>query len=155
MRKSLLAAALLALAASAHAAPFDVSADGQEVIDKASGLIWRRCTEGMKWNGSGCEGAGLMMSHEKALLHAKEQAAASGKAWRLPTLSELLGIVDRSQPAPTIDRKAFPDTPAIQFWTSEINPKEPHRAFFVFFGTGVREHDVRMMPLHLRLVRSK
>jgi len=38
---------------------FAVSADGQQVTDSTSGLVWRRCAEGMKWNGSICAGKPL------------------------------------------------------------------------------------------------
>jgi hypothetical protein len=42
----------------------------------------------------------------------------SGKGWRIPTLHELLTIVDYSiaAPGPAIDPAAFPNTPADIFW---------------------------------------
>ena len=33
------------------------------------------------------------------------------EGWRLPTMEELLSIVDETQSCPTIDPIAFPDTP--------------------------------------------
>lgn len=155
MRHHLLAASvLLATASTAFAAPFEISADGQEVTDTATGLVWRRCSEGMQWNGKECAGEALMISYDKATAHAKSQATG-GKAWRLPTLAELTRIVDKSQPAPTIDRAAFPNTPAMQYWSSTLNAKENHRAHFVWFATGQTNEEIRQMPFHVRLVRGK
>ncbi|MES1164282.1 MAG: DUF1566 domain-containing protein [Verrucomicrobiota bacterium] len=44
----------------------------------------------------------------------------NGAAWRLPTMREMLTIVDLSvgPPGPTIDAKAFPNTPAGFFWSA-------------------------------------
>jgi Protein of unknown function (DUF1566) len=149
-------ALLLPLAATAAtAAPFEISADGREVTDAATGLVWRRCAEGLQWDGRACEGDAQTFSFDKARQHAQFESTNSKKNWRVPTLKELFTLVDKAQPAPTIDPKAFPNTPAIQFWTSTLNAKENHRAHFVFFATGLSNEDVRVMPLHLRLVRDK
>jgi hypothetical protein len=40
--------------ASASAQPYVISVDGDEVTDQQTGLIWRRCAEGMHWNGATC-----------------------------------------------------------------------------------------------------
>jgi Protein of unknown function (DUF1566) len=146
---------LLCLTSTAFAAPFEVSADGQEVTDSATGLVWRRCAEGLSWNGKECDGDAMTFSFDKAAAHAQATAASSKKAWRVPKLDELMKIVDRTKPAPTIDPLAFPNTPAIQFWTSTVNAKEAHRAHFVFFASGLSNEEVKVMPLHLRLVRNK
>jgi hypothetical protein len=39
-------------------------------------------------------------------------------AWRLPTISELLTLVDLTHFSPSIDPTAFPSAPADQFWSS-------------------------------------
>src|SRR5205085_2223678 len=50
--------ALLALVAGASHGQgrFAISADGQEVTDSTSRLTWRRCAEGMRWDGKTCSG---------------------------------------------------------------------------------------------------
>lgn len=45
----------------------------------------------------------------------------AGAAWRLPTIAELATLVYRGKDQPTIDRVAFPDTPAAFFWSSTSN----------------------------------
>ena len=51
--------AVLALAAVVPAAAqgrYRVSSDGTEVEDTVSHLVWRRCAEGLRWNGKACDG---------------------------------------------------------------------------------------------------
>ena len=57
----------------------------------------------------------------------------SGAGWRLPTLDELLGIVDKSK-TPTIDPDAFPSTPPQFFWTS--TPFIGQSYYYVDFASG-------------------
>ena len=114
----LLASLLLPVASCALAAPFTVSADGQEVTDTKTGLIWRRCAEGMTANAGTCTGTASSFTHEDALTRAGTQAAATGMAWRLPNVKELFSIVDKSRLNPAIDTTAFPATPANEFWSS-------------------------------------
>lgn len=43
----------------------------------------------------------------------------NGRGWRLPTVKELVTLVDVSVASgPTIDSTAFPDTPSGPFWSS-------------------------------------
>ena len=44
-------------------------------------------------------------------------SSLGGVGWHLPTVKDLLSIVDRSQSNPAIDSVAFPSTPASQFWS--------------------------------------
>jgi len=41
-----------------------------------------------------------------------------GGGWRLPTMDELVSIVDRSRTDPSIDTSFFPGTPSREFWSS-------------------------------------
>jgi hypothetical protein len=98
-----------------------VSADGQEVTDRQTSLIWRRCAEGMNWNGSTCAGVASAFTHEAALQRAAAQASSTGIAWRLPNVKELASIADKSLSNPAIDPTAFPATPATLvnwFWSA-------------------------------------
>jgi Protein of unknown function (DUF1566)/FG-GAP-like repeat/FG-GAP repeat len=90
-----------------------LQADGVEVKDKLTGLVWKRCLEGMTWNGSGCAGDAIVFDHESALAYARDQ-----QGWRLPNVKELASIVDKTNPMglnPTI----FPNMPAYgKSWSS-------------------------------------
>ncbi len=87
-----------------------ISTDGSEVTDKKTGLIWRRCAEGMVYSGGTCSGTAQEFDYEQALQHAQSEASRSGKAWRIPERDELVGLVDKKH-NPTINPKAFPAQP--------------------------------------------
>lgn len=147
-------AALLLTQPPAQAAPFSSSDDGQEVTDQASGLIWRRCAEGMSWNGATCAGSALVFTHEAALIHARSEVAASGKAWRLPNVKELSSLVDRGRINPSIDIAAFPATPSSVFWSSSPYPLITGYAWHVVFSDGGVDGNWRFYDFAVRLVRD-
>ena len=155
--KSRLAPLLLLAAGCAWAdAPFTVSADGTEVTDGRTGLVWRRCAEGMAATGGTCTGTASTFTHEQALARARDQATSTGVAWRLPNVKELASIVDRSKSNSTIDAVAFPATPANAFWSSSPDVGYAYGAWYVDFVIG----DVggygylRFYTLYVRLVRA-
>jgi hypothetical protein len=65
---------------------------------------------------------------------AKTYCASSGL--RLPTVKELESLVDLTiaNPGPTIDKTAFPGTPAEAFWTSSPYVGSTGGAWIVYFG---------------------
>ena len=152
--KHLLASLLLPVALWANAAPFTVSADGQEVTDTKTGLNWRRCAEGMTASGGTCTGTASTFMHEAALTRASTQAIATGVAWRLPNVKELSSIADKSRSNPAIDTVAFPATPANWFWSSSPYVGDASIAWFVYFSNGYVGYDYRSNALHVRLVRA-
>jgi hypothetical protein len=134
-------APLLLAASFLQAAPYTISADGLEVTDQATGLVWRRCAEGMSLIRGVCGGLIAPLSHENALMHATSVASSSGKAWRLPNLKELSSLADRSGALPAIDSLAFPGTAVIDnasswFWSSTPDTAFPGTAKIVDFRTG-------------------
>lgn len=141
---------------AASAQPFLISADGNEVTDQKTGLIWRRCSEGMNWNGTTCAGAAATFTHEAALLRAATQASSTGIAWRLPNVKELASIADRNRSNPAIDPTAFPATPAISFWSASPKPYTgiSAHAWRVNFVSGTVYGVYRIDSNSVRLVRN-
>lgn len=125
---------LMPVAASAQ--PFAISIDGTEVTDQKTGLVWRRCSEGMSWNGSTCAGTASAFTHEAALQYAATQASSTGVAWRLPNVKELASIVDRSRNNPAIDPTAFPAAPVSSFWSASPAAGISVYAWYVNFYSG-------------------
>jgi hypothetical protein len=152
--KFLLAALLLLLGCNALAAPFTVSADGQEVTDTKTGLVWRRCAEGMTANGSTCTGTPGTFTHEAALTRARAQATDTGVAWRLPNVKELSSITDKSRSSPAIEVTVFPATPLRAFWSSSPHLHRANEAWFVGFFDGYADGYVRNEAFAVRLVRA-
>jgi hypothetical protein len=148
-------ASLLALLSGAAAAqPYTLSADGLEVTDQKTGLIWRRCAEGLLWNGSTCTGTALTFTHESALARAKEVSGLTAVAWRLPNIKELASIADKSLSNPAIDATAFPATPANVFWSASPYIGYPAYAWNVYFLNGYVNYYSRTNTYYVRLVRA-
>ena len=151
---------LLAFLPNVQAADrYTASADGQEVKDNKTQLVWRRCPEGMTWSGDTCDGSASAMSHQAALQQAASQATGTGVAWRLPNVKELASIVDRSRSNPAIDPLAFPATPSNAFWSSSPYVGSSSGAWGVYFSigyvfNGYRYNDFRSDGLLVRLVRA-
>lgn len=144
---------ILPVAASAE--PYIISADGSEVTDRKTRLIWRRCAEDMNWDGSTCAGVASTFTHKAALERAATQASSTGLAWRLPNVKDLASIADRSRINPAIDPTAFPVTPASWFWSSSPYIGFPTVAWLVFFGNGNVYGGGRSNSFYVRLVRAR
>ena len=144
------------LPAAVSAQPYVISADGSEVTDQKTGLIWRRCAEGMIWDGATCAGTAGTFTHEAGLARAASQAGSTGIAWRLPNVRELASIADKSRSNPAIDPTAFPATPSFWFWSSSPYVGLSFSAWFVDFSDGVvNVSGLRFnVSLHVRLVRA-
>lgn len=132
-------------------ARFIISEDGTEVTDNKTGLIWRRCPEGMTASIDGCTGIPGVYNLETALALAKSEAKATRKAWRLPKIEELSSIVDMSRRDPSIDTAVFPGTPGSPFFTSS---PDGALSWFVSFYLGKAFSEYSEVPNHVRLVRS-
>jgi len=100
-------------AATGSASRFTYGNGGAEVIDAQTNLIWRRCVEGMSWNGLTCVGLDSRYTREQALTQAQSQTG-----WRLPNVKELTSIVDRSTSSPSFNLSVFPLTPLNGLWTA-------------------------------------
>lgn len=76
---------------------------GDTVTDTQTGLIWSRQT----------------VARDVTYSQAEEVVSTRlGKGWRLPTVSELFGLIDHSRHSPAIDVGVFEDTDSGWYWTS-------------------------------------
>ena len=128
--------------------------DGDEITDSKTGLIWRRCAEGMTWKKTTCVGKATFGNQSQAVALAKSKATKD-EAWRLPTLKELNSIlavreIDVGKAA--IDPKAFPATPIARYWTT--TSVGPSYYMVVGFGEGHSGEGERNSPGASRLVRE-
>ncbi len=93
------------------------------VIDNLTGLIWQRYSSPeSNWN--------------EAKEYCKKSRTGGFSDWRLPSIDELMTIVDKRRYAPSIYLKAFPDTKSDYYWTRTTNKKQPNKAWLVFFYYG-------------------
>ena len=141
----------LVLAPALAAPRYMPSPDGQEITDSKTGLVWRRCVEGMAWKGDTCAGNAVFSNH----LGAVARATAAGQPWRLPTMKELSSIVsvrEAGEGKAAIDPVAFAATPVARFWSS--SNAGPNYFMYVGFSEGSAGEGERNSPGAVRLVRD-
>ena len=117
--------------------------DGDTVLDRTTGLMWSRENVpggSMNW---------------KAAAEACNVLKLGGHSdWRLPTIRELLTLVDYERHDPAIDTEAFKCESAY-YWTSTPAASSPvGYAWIVGFGTGNASWVVQDYVLHVRAVRA-
>jgi Protein of unknown function (DUF1566) len=138
---------------------FAFSADGTEVTDVRTGLIWQRCSHGQTWTGVTCNGSVIPLGHEAALVLAQSRNPGnSAGGWRLPNVKELATLLDWGCDAPAIDGAAFPATPSWFTWSSTPFVTDSSMAWVVYFGprtdVGSVDRARRFIEVNVRLVRS-
>src|SRR3569832_197554 len=133
-------AAALALASVCTVAAaqdrFIPSADGQEVLDTKTNLVWRRCVEGQAWDGKACKGKVVKYKFGDAKKLADGVTPASGKAWRVPTKDELSSIVIKQKKKPMTDVAAFPNAPTGLLWAKRPGYEDNLNGWMIDFGNG-------------------
>ncbi|CAK0752258.1 conserved exported hypothetical protein [Gammaproteobacteria bacterium] len=141
------------ITASTPTSQFTDNRDGT-VSDTVTGLMWKRCAEGMNWDGVSCSDNASFFTWSNAL----QQAAASGYAgkadWRLPNIKELRSIVERQCSDPSINLSVFPNTPSSYFWSGSPVAGDSSSAWSVSFGNGYASWDGRYFGSAVRLVRG-
>lgn len=124
MRSGLLCAwvcaalSVVSQAQAAEAARFQLTEDPSEVLDVQAKLVWKRCVEGMTWDGGTCQGQAQLLDHAQAQAVAKTAFEATRLPWRLPHVTELKRLIDVTHSKPVIDPVLFPHTPAQWHWSA-------------------------------------
>ncbi len=103
--------------ATAPASRFNDNGDGT-VTDQASGLQWKRCSEGQVWSGGTCTGTASGYNWQQALQRAQTVSFADKDDWRLPNITELTSIVEEACYNPAIDLGVFPASIGSAYWSS-------------------------------------
>jgi len=79
-------------------------------------------------------------------------SSLGGTNWRLPTVKELLTLVDFTRDT-VIDSTAFPNTPANYFWTATAVTGAPTSVWVVNFSNGETGTDFTVRSFVVRCVR--
>jgi len=96
---------------------FVVNAARGTVLDKRTGLIWKRCVEGRL--GTNCaSGDTQKLSWGGALSKAATSNHAGYTDWRLPNVKELKSLVEAACYGPALNTTVFPNDPSTTVWTS-------------------------------------
>lgn len=163
---------LVCLSLQAHAACtfFDDFKDNNDgtVTDPRNGLIWKRCAEGFKWDGTDCKGSEKNMDWFDAMQAAKQNRDLGKADWRIPTKGELAAVVgsydkcqdNRPEAGVFAASKKIAHVVKLKnengshlcFWSS--SPKSELIVWTVGFNTGDLSSDGRDGTCSMRLVRA-
>ena len=86
--------------------PVSYIVDADTVTDLVTGLVWQRAQSATRYTAP------------QARDYCANLTLAGCDAWRLPSVIELLSIVDYTVHTPSINNAAFPNTTDWDFWTS-------------------------------------
>ena len=92
---------------------FEIQPDSSTVLHKPTGLIWKRCVEGLTWDGTECTGLREGYDWQEALA-----AADAQDGWRVPNVRELLSIVEYCTAFEASNSDIFPMSGVDSVWTS-------------------------------------
>jgi Protein of unknown function (DUF1566) len=134
---------------------------GSEAKDKVTGLVWKRCVEGMSWNGSACTGTHGSYAWTQALERARTASATTATpvtAWRLPNKAELSSLVETACYNPALNATWFPNQPLASpgyfAWSSSPIAGSSDVAWLVDFNEGDGGIGFKNGGFSVRLVRS-
>jgi hypothetical protein len=125
-------------AAGAPAGRYVTSA--QSVLDSATQLNWERRPSAGTYTFTQAE------QHCSSLM-------LDGSIWRVPTVTELLTLVDETRGMPAIDPKAFPGAASEYYWSSSESKSSATEASAVSFRFGFDAVLGKDSPQLVRCVR--
>ena len=129
------------------------SAGTGTVLDQATGLNWQQTASGVSsysWSATAATGSAQSYCASVVL-----GSFASG--WRVPTVRELLSIVDRTTASPALNVTAFPDaswTSADGNWSSTASFAAPNTALLVRISNGWIDFGAVAAPYRVRCVHD-
>ena len=120
--------------------PYTDNGDGT-VTDTSTGLMWQQ------------GGINYIGTWEQALAYCERLDLGGYTDWRLPSINELLSIVDFSQ-TPTINFTHFPDTATLWYWSSTTHAYFSNSARAVDFFNGYETLSSKGSSEYTRAVRG-
>ena len=137
------------------------------VRDNVTGLVWEVKTDDggihdrdntYRWGGKTALGTGYGEYYPDwdTLVDGSNTERLCGYSdWRVPTRTELQGLVHYGRSYPAIDTDYLPNRPASYFWSASPSGGSSSSAWVVAFGYGSAGYDNdRSYDGHVRLVRS-
>ncbi len=114
------------------------------VIDSKTGLMWKQCTEGTRYNaktGECDDEANVytwqgLLQYTQQLNQGKIGDTRNYNDWRIPNIKELESIVEYSCMSPAINLDVFSNTSRVSFWSSSTVFFSPYKAWTVQFNSG-------------------
>ncbi len=102
---------------------FILTDSGDTVSDSRTGLVWQRAINAA---GNWFDGRSYCLN----------STGLPGSGWRLPSIEELLTLVDTTRSSPAIDDSWFPDTPVAAYWSSTPSASSTNDAWALVLDYG-------------------
>jgi hypothetical protein len=132
-----------------------IQQDNKLVLDKKTGLIWRRCSQGLNLVDGQCIGTIKKYSFFKAKRIAESAHYSNFDDWRIPTIKELVSITELACFSPAINAFIFPNTDtSTYYWSSSPYVANTDNAWVLDFDYGGENHFDRKLKYPVRLVRT-
>jgi hypothetical protein len=125
----------------------------EDTVEKRTALTWKDPETGLEWQ---CQSPGAM-SWQKALEYAESLVLDGKSDWRLPTVSELETLLDRSVlyfKLRPIVRKEVPFRDALSYWSSTTFRDETNNAWIVMFDGAYVLSYYKSNSYYIRCVRG-
>jgi len=107
------------------------------------------------WSGTTCSDATLVYTWDQANALTGTTTFAGHSDWRLPNLTELSTIFDRSVSNPAINLVAFPNAAGTSdFWSASASAGDSSYAWGIYFGFGSASSSNKSYAFQVRLVRA-
>ena len=122
------------------------------ITDNYTKLVWLKCPIGL--SGTACKiGSTSLKEWSKSRDDCSSLNIGGKKDWRLPTVKELVSIVDTGSFDPSINKKYFVGTDD-SYWTSTSPAEHLSSKFIVLFSNGSVYFQADNSPSATRCVRS-
>ena len=133
----------------------DNNGDGT-VTDTATGLMWKRCLEGLTYSPGSCTGTPTVVNWDGALSLVKNYTGFAGYTdWRLPNIKELQSIVEEQCYQPAVNLELFPNTPDTTVWSNSPMATSPSTLVWIIdFSQGDMVYADKTMSYSVLLVRD-
>ncbi len=148
--------------------------ENNTVKDTKTGLIWKRCPEGL--SGSSCsQGEAKEYTWQEAMNNARKVRFTGLSDWRVPTFNELDSLIycrndvrkkggygynicrikGKGYQRPTINQVAFPHTESSFYWSASSDATNSSNADTVYFDSGMTLTHDKLDNGRVRLVRGR
>jgi hypothetical protein len=140
--------------------PYTTTAD--TVLDQNTGLMWQRKSYATAHSCAGdaaCDALAAACDIDGRCTAAEAAAYCAGLTlgghtdWRIPSLRELLSIVDLSRASPAVNVASFPSTNSNAYWTGSVAVAPTPLAWWVNFSDGAWDSAAPTEAYFVRCVR--
>ncbi len=133
---------------------FTRNGDGT-VTDNVTGLMWQQVGDNNIYNWFQATGTSDTTYNQGGAINACGNLSLAGHDdWRLPSVNELLLLVNNSMVSPAIDESVFPGT-SFFYWTSTAHAEGVDYAWLVNFDFGFTFDGIKTNESNVRCVRGQ